>query len=95
MNYPDTAVQLEEEGVEEEQLNSVWIATQYKYSAMPVATHRHSYSHISLGHCVHGGGDQRQLQLDVLGEIRAELDGIGGEVDVAGKNDDIAGNPGD
>lgn len=99
MNDSDTSVQLKEEveeGVEEEgeeQLNSVQIATQY--SILHATTHRHSYSHICLGHCVHGGRDQRQLQLDVLGEIRTQLNGISREVNVAGKNDDVAANVGD
>ena len=38
---------------------------------------------------VHGGGDDRGADGDVPGELGLEIDGVGGEVDVTGVEDDV------
>lgn len=52
-------------------------------------THRHRDRHVGLGDRVHRRRHQRRLQHQVLGQARAEAHIVGGEVNVAGQNDEI------
>lgn len=54
------------------------------------STYRHRNSHVRLRDGVHGGRDERQLELDVLGQVGGQLYGICGEVNVPREDDDVA-----
>lgn len=49
----------------------------------------HGGGHVGFGDGVHGGRDAGDREGDIAGESSSELDGVGGEVNVVRKEDDI------
>jgi hypothetical protein len=49
----------------------------------------HEDGHVGLGDSVHGGGNEGELEGDLLGDLGVEGDLVGGETDVAGEDEEI------
>ncbi len=49
----------------------------------------HGDGHLRLSDCVHGAGDERRLEGDLLGQRADQLDLARQEVDVSGQQDEV------